>query len=116
MRLCLDHHFPGALADRLVEDGVDVVTAHQRGWHTVTDEALLDHCTAEGRVLMTNNVRDVVVIAQRWAAEGRSHAGLIFTDYARWPRTADTTGRFTDALRPLLDLPDDHRRDRVHWL
>ncbi|WP_370328384.1 DUF5615 family PIN-like protein [Euzebya sp.] len=116
MRLCLDHHFPVMLATRLVEDGFDVVTAHQRGWHTLHDEALLDHCTSEGRVLMTNNVRDFVVIAQGWAAGGRSHAGLIFTDDARWPRTADTTGRFVDALRPLLDLPDDHLRDQVHWL
>lgn len=116
MKLCLDHHFPLALASRLTEDGHDVVTAHQRGWHTLSDEDLLARCTVEGRTLLTNNVKDFVPITQRWAGEDRAHAGVIFTDDSRWPRTADTTGRFVEALLPLLAQPDEQLHNHVHWL
>lgn len=116
MKLCLDHHFPAALAIQLIRGGYDVVTAHQRGWHILSDAELLDRCASEGRVLMTNNVKDFVPVIQRWASGGRQHPGLIFTDDSRWPRTANTTGRFLKALGPLLEQADDQYRDQVRWL
>lgn len=114
VRLCLDHHYPRALADRLTDLGYDVITAHQRGWHTMSDEDLLAACAAEERALLTNNAKDFIPIATSWATQGRTHRGVILTDDARWPRTADTTGRFVVALTPLLR--GDDLTDRVHWL
>lgn len=114
MRLCLDHHYPRVLADRLVDLGYDVITAHQRGWHTLEDEDLLAACTAEDRALLTNNAKDFMPIVTSWAAQGRPHHGVILTDDARWPRVADTTGKFLDALIPLLR--GDDLTDRIHWL
>lgn len=116
MKICLDHHFPTALATALTTQDHDVITAHERGWHTLSDEELLERCLEEQRTLMTNNVKDFVPIVQRWAAEGRAHGGLIFTDDGRWPRTADTTGRFVDALAPLLDLPHETVHNQIRWL
>lgn len=116
MRLCLDHHYPTALAQRLVADDFDVVTAHERGWSTLSDDDLLARCADDGRALLTYNVGDFMVIAQRWAAEGRRHTGLIFTDDRRWPRTADATGTFVAALTPLLNRPDDALADQTRWL
>ncbi|CAN5570614.1 hypothetical protein BH24ACT15_BH24ACT15_28650 [soil metagenome] len=114
MRLCLDHHYPRVLADRLVDLGYDVITAHQRGWHTLEDEDLLAACTAEDRALLTNNAKDFMPIVTSWPAQGRPHHGVILTDDARWPRVADTTGKFLDALIPLLR--GDDLTDRIHWL
>jgi hypothetical protein len=49
-----------------------------------------------------------------WAVESRPHPGVVFTDDALWPRIADTTGKFVDALIPLLR--DDDLADRNHGL
>lgn len=114
VRLCLDHHYPRVLAARLVELGHDVVTAHERLWHTLADEELLAVCAAEERALLTNNAKDFVPIVTTWAAQGRQHSGLILTDDSRWPRVADATGTFVDALVPLLR--QDDLTDRIHWL
>lgn len=114
MRLCLDHHYPRVLADRLLDLGYDVITAHQRGWHTLNDEDLLAACATENRSLLTNNAKDFMPIVTSWAVESRPHPGVVFTDDARWPRIADTTGRFIDALIPLLR--DADLSDRIHGL
>ena len=114
MRLCLDHHYPRVLADRLVDLGHDVITAHQRGWHTLGDEGLLAACAVEEWALLTNNAKDLIPIVTSWATQRRSHHGVILTDDVRWPRVADTTGTFVDALIPLLR--DHDLIDRIHWL
>jgi Trk K+ transport system NAD-binding subunit len=42
-----------------------------------TDEELLVHATAEGRLLVTANVRDFAAIHVSLSGRGRSHAGVI---------------------------------------
>ena len=41
------------------------------------DERLLDLATADGRIMITFNVRDFARIATEWAAAGRLHAGCL---------------------------------------
>jgi hypothetical protein len=83
-----------------------------------SDDALLALCQGEGRALMTNNVGDFVMIARRWAAEGRSHAGLIFTSESSLPRRRDTIGRYVQLLDRLLKsmTGDDALADQIRWL
>ena len=118
MRLLLDHHYSIQIAVRLRRRGHDVDAAVERAWHGEDDETLLTLCAAEGRTLLTNNVRDFTVIARRWATDGRSHAGLIFTSDASLPRSRRTIGRYLSALEALLvgNRGDDAFADRTHWL
>lgn len=117
MKLALDHHYPTAIAAQLRALGDDVVTAVERDWHREPDEALLELCQAERRVLLTNNVGDFVVIARSWAVRGRSHAGLLFTSDTGLPRTRAAIGTYVKLLDALMrDNPaPDAFLDRTHW-
>lgn len=118
MRLALDHHYSAHIAVALRARGHDVVAAVEKGWEAEDDEPLLELCEKEARALMTNNVGDFVVIARRWATEGRRHTGLIFTSDASMPRGRRTIGRYIDALNALLEAnpTDTAFVDRIHWL
>ncbi|HWL42892.1 MAG TPA: DUF5615 family PIN-like protein [Ilumatobacter sp.] len=118
MKLALDHHYTRLIAERLRERGHDVVAVIDRGWELLDDEELLDTCHAEQRALLTNNVQDFAVIARRWAADGRSHHGLIYTSDAGRPRTRAATGRFVDDLAELMTAgpATDAFIDQIWWL
>lgn len=118
MRLALDHHFSPAIAGRLRDRDHDVIAAHEQAWHELSDAALLDRCAVEARTLLTNNVGDFIGLAQRWAEEGRTHAGLVFTSDAGLPRTHATIGTFIDLLEELLTANPGETSfvDRIHWL
>jgi Domain of unknown function (DUF5615) len=116
VKLALDHHYSPLIARRLRERGFDVVAAVEVGWEAEDDEPLLVLCKGQNRCLLTNNVGDFAVIARAWQSEGRSHAGLIFTSNAGWPRTRNTIGRYIDALAELMTAHPADFADRVHWL
>lgn len=118
MRLALDHHHSPQIARALRDRGHDVVAVYERGWHLCSDDELLERCATEGRALLTNNVGDLVAIIQRWAGEGRGHAGLVFTSDASLPRTRATIGTDVEILETLLNehSADDALVDVVQWL
>lgn len=118
VRLALDHHYATTIAIQLRKRRHDVVAAVEREWETAEDEALLTFCAEEGRCLVTNNVGDFAVIARRWAGEGRSHAGMIFTSDASMPRHRRSIGLYVDVLGDLLRAhrADDAFIDQLHWL
>jgi hypothetical protein len=118
VKIALEHHYSRAIAERLREDGYDVVAAVECGWEQVDDDTLLGLCETDQRVLATNNVADFAVIVQRWVEQGRSHAGLIFTSDMSLPRTRATIGKHIELLAALLlDEGGPHTwTDRVRWL
>jgi predicted nuclease of predicted toxin-antitoxin system len=118
MKLALDQHYSTAIAEQLRAAGHDAVAAIEQGWEREEDESLLAICDREQRVLITNNVADYAVIAQRWAIQGRSHAGLIFTSDASLPRTRGTIGKYVELLTAVMigRLEPHAWRDRIHWL
>lgn len=78
MRLLLDAHVSGPrIAVPLREAGHEVRSVDEEreldGWN---DEALLALATAEGRALVSFDVKDFPDIARRWAEASRPHAGL----------------------------------------
>ena len=118
MRLVLDHHYPLAVVDAVRQRGHEACAIASLGWHRLGDELLLAECVEAQLILMTNNVADFAVIARRWQAQGRRHAGMIFTSDTTWPRTADNAGRMADALDVVLRTyaTVETWSDRVVWL
>jgi predicted nuclease of predicted toxin-antitoxin system len=116
LKLALDHHYSPAIAEQLRVRGHDTVAAHERGWHLPGDSELLEACAAEGRCLLTNDVADFSAIIRSWAAEGRSHPGVLFSADASLPRSRATIGRFVEALDELMSANLEGLADRVHWL
>lgn len=118
MKLALDHHFATAIATQLSGAGHDVVTAHERRWHELDDEPLLEACHSEQRSLLTNNVSDFVPIARRWADERRTHSGIVLHSDITMSRSTVNTGWFVSRLESLLQASpgDDAIVDRTIWL
>lgn len=105
----LDEMHAPSVAEALRADGHDVVAvAAVPGLRGIADEDLLIHAAGEGFVIVTENVVEFAAIAARWATEGRSHAGLVFTSPKRFNRaTRAYPGNLVVALRNLLSEPPD---------
>lgn len=118
MRLALDHHYSSQIAAVLRSQGHDVVAAVERGWQLLADEELLSVCAGEQRALLTNDVGDFALVARRWNAEGRGHAGLVFTSDASMPRSRRSIGVYVEALDAVMkaNLGNDALADRIWWL
>jgi predicted nuclease of predicted toxin-antitoxin system len=116
--LLLDEHYADKIADHLRAAGYDAQTVSERRLKGLDDESLLELCHREGRVLMTNNVRDFMPLARSWAAAGRDHAGLLFTSDASLPRHRGAIGRFVAVLSALMDAHPAERAlaNQVRWL
>ncbi len=79
MRLLLDAHFDPAVAQALRERDHDVVSIQEFGpeIYQAADAELLAFATAEGRTLVTRNVRDFIRLNAVWTAQERAHAGIV---------------------------------------
>ena len=110
MRLLLDAHISGRrIATALRKHGHDVRAAdEERGLDGMTDEALLELATNDGRVMVTFNVADFPDLAHGWAEQRRSHAGLaiiVGVDHAEF-------GSILRALERALTA----RADQSEWV
>jgi predicted nuclease of predicted toxin-antitoxin system len=79
LRLLLDAHISGrVIGRRLRETGHDVLALDEhRALEGLDDPLVLELAAQEDRILVTFNARDFAEILQRWAVDGRSHAGCI---------------------------------------
>lgn len=118
MRLLLDVHHSPIAADRLRQNGHDVVAAADLPeLATMADEELLRHAAAEERTLVTENVKDFDRIVRAWVVRGDGHAGVIFTSPRRFHRgSAAYPENLVAALSAVLEAPPAHPKDWVHWL
>jgi predicted nuclease of predicted toxin-antitoxin system len=76
MRLYLDEDLSPQIARRLREAGLDAVSAIEAGNVQLSDREQLRYAAAEGRVLVTRNVRHFVVLAREAIARQEPHAGI----------------------------------------
>ena len=118
MKLLLDEHYADAIAAQLRNAGHDAVTVSERQLKGADDESLLTFAAAEGRVLLTNNARDFLVLVARWSASGVDHGGLLLTSDSSMPRGKDSIGRYVECLRNVMDAhPATHAlANEVRWL
>ena len=82
LRLLLDEHHPGWLAENLAADGLDAValTAHRPGLRGVDDGRVLRAAAAEGRIVVTDDVSTFGVAA----ALGPDHVGIVYCRVPVW--------------------------------
>jgi predicted nuclease of predicted toxin-antitoxin system len=77
MRLYLDEDLSPQIAQRLRRAGVDAVSAVEAGNVQFSDREQLRYAAAEGRTLVTRNVRHFVVLAKEAIARQEPHAGIV---------------------------------------
>ena len=77
MKLYLDEDLSPQIARRLREAGVDAVSAHETGNVQLSDREQLRYAAAEGRALVTRNVRHFIVLARDAIARQEPHAGIV---------------------------------------
>jgi hypothetical protein len=116
-RLLLDEMLSARIAMQLPERGLDVqAVLERRELVTYPDEALLEVATREERTLITKNIVDFGPLSQHWAADGRSHAGLVFISTKTFPEAKDWIGAVTSALAHASERGQLPGRGEVVWL
>lgn len=111
--------YPPRLAQELRRRGHDVAGVAERPeLRASEDEALLVVATAEGRVLVTENVVDFPEIVATRGAEQQGHSGVILVPSRTFPRTERGFGTLVRALAAYLGLHADDEAvpDGLHWL
>lgn len=109
MRLLLDEMISPSVAEALRRMGHDVVAVAERPeWCGRADSDLLSIARTEGRVIVTNNVRDFrPLAAEAIVRGGPGHAGLVLLP-ANVRLTRAATGRLVEALdAKLVELPGE---------
>jgi len=111
--------YPSKLARELKRRGHDVVAVEGRPeLRAMEDEALLMAGTAEGRVLVTENVADYPEIAATLATEEQANCGVIVVPSRTFPRTERGLGLLIRALEAYLVEHSDAQSvpGGIHWL
>jgi predicted nuclease of predicted toxin-antitoxin system len=108
----LDQNVNPQLAVDLRRHGFAATFAREVGNERLTDEEHLQWASERGQVLISFDVKDFPVLANRWADEGRTHAGIILLT----PPEFSYGKLFRRLLRLLDTLTGDDLVDRVEWL
>ena len=117
VKLLLDEMYSPRIAQQLRMRGHDVdAVAARENLRTRPDPVIFASAQVETRAVVTENIPDF----RRWGRTriqtSRSHAGLIFTQNARFPRGHPRTpGRLVTALDELLTSGID-LTNREYWL
>jgi predicted nuclease of predicted toxin-antitoxin system len=116
-RLALDEMLSPQIAAELVRRGHDVVAvAADPGLAGLPDEQILEWATEQRRCLVTENVKDYEALRRAAAAQGRSHAGLLYCGPRRFPRDRRFLGTLVVALDTVIAAGRLPGPDDVAWL
>jgi Domain of unknown function (DUF5615) len=118
VKLLLDVHHSRVAAERLRASGYDVQAAFDHPELAVlADEELLRRASADGRGVVTENVKDFDRIVRSWVATGEHHTGVIFTSPRRFHRGSNSyPENLIVALVRFLANHPVAELDWVHWL
>lgn len=104
MKLLLDEMISWRIAVELREKGHDVI-AIKRDWPELgsrVDPIVLEAAAAEGRAVVTNNVRDYRIAHERLRVRGADHYGIVYTYDNDLPRNKAAFPAWISALDGLL--------------
>jgi hypothetical protein len=111
-RLLLDEMYPPLLADMLRDKGHDILAvAASTEFIGADDATVLEAAAADSRCLVTENVRDFAVLARY-----STHAGLLFANSMRWPRTPEGIPRLAAVLHDMISNGNLPGEGEVRWL
>lgn len=100
LKLLLDEHISGKVADRLNRRGHDVMAASaQPSLRGLSDPDLFEVAQGEGRIMVTYNRGDFEEILRRYADYGKEHHGVVLVQHRRFP--GQDFGRLVKALGKL---------------
>jgi hypothetical protein len=70
------------------------------------DPGVLEMAAREGQVLLTDNIKDVAALDAIWAAQGRTHAGVLFISSRTYPQNRARIGALVAVLEARQSSPD----------
>ena len=103
IRLLLDEHYPGWLAEELTAHGIDTVAliAHRPELRGMTDERVLEAAVAENRIVVTEDVSTFSIAISLVP----HHVGIVYCHHSRFPRTRPGLSKLRNALVALAADP-----------
>ena len=116
MKILLDAHISGRTVGQALLEGSHDVRALDSEVELggLSDPEVLQLAAAEGRVLVTANIRDFELILREWAEEGRPHAGVILVP------SSVRNEAFGILISDVEEIVGDTRQedwvDRAAWL
>jgi hypothetical protein len=101
--LLLDEMFTDDIAQQLRTKGYDVISVvADPALVGLPDDQILAYATAEGRALVTANIKDFIPLDTRYRAADQSHAGLILVSTKSFPQNRGFPSAIATALATLL--------------
>jgi hypothetical protein len=101
VKLLLDEMYPAALADALLEAGVDATTVAEQKLAGASDAEVFAAAVASGYVVLTENVGDFTRIAAEHSTAGGHHPGLLIALSSRFSRRRAGMASLVAAIRAL---------------
>jgi predicted nuclease of predicted toxin-antitoxin system len=113
----LDDMFDARIAVQLAERGIDAVAVvADPSLRESPDSDLLDRALADGRALVTNDVRDFERLRLARTADTAPVPTLIYTSDRSFPRDRDFIGRLVSALAAAAAAEAVTAAGSVLWL
>jgi len=104
--LLLDEMFSESVAAKLRAKHHDVqAVAADPALVGLDDDQILAHAVANGRALVTANIKDFMPLNSQYSASETPHAGLILVSAKAFPQDRRYVGAVASALIKLLDSP-----------
>jgi len=119
LKLLLDEMYAPDIAEALRERGRDVASASERDdLRSAADAVIFEAMQAEGRVIVTNNVRDFVPLAQQALQSDSTFYGIVFTSDKSLPRSKAKIGTFVSLLGALMaaHAAEEGLPAKIAWL
>ena len=110
IKLLLDEHIWEGLAEALTQRGYNVVHLTNTDQRGLDDEPLLVFAAAQGRAVLTCNVRHFVPLVVSWHEAHREHAGVILSIQLPPGELLRQVGKL------LTTLSADELKNTVRWL
>src|SRR5215207_3308453 len=116
MKILLDAHISGRTVGKALSEGGHDVRAvdSEVELEGHSDPEVLELAAAEGRVLVTANIRDFEPFLREWAGESRPHAGVILVPSS--VRNEAFGVLISGVEETLADTDQEEWIDRVVWL